>query len=86
MKCNKFYDAEYVFNHEGTPKCSCGGIVKPDVVLYEEGLDDDIVRNAIIAIQIFAKNIFIILQVRILLCAIGNLSSWTKFGCPLKSL
>ena len=51
MKCHQFYDAEYVFNSEGTPKCSCGAIVKPDVVLYEEGLDDIVLRNSIIAIQ-----------------------------------
>lgn len=51
MNCHKFYDAEDVFESEGIPKCSCGGIIKPDVVLYEEGLDDDIVRNAIEAIQ-----------------------------------
>ena len=51
MDCDKFYDAEYVFNFEGIPKCSCGGLVKPDVVLYEEGLNDDIVRNSVYAIQ-----------------------------------
>ncbi len=50
MDCNKFYDAEYVFNCDGVPKCSCGGIIKPDVVLYEEGLNDDIVDGAITAI------------------------------------
>ena len=51
MKCNKFFDAEYVFNSDGIPKCSCGGIIKPDVVLYEEGLNDDIIDNSIYAIQ-----------------------------------
>ena len=50
MKCRKFYDAEYVFNSNGIPKCECGGIIKPDVVLYEEGLDDEIVENSIRAI------------------------------------
>ena len=50
MKCHKFYDAEYVFNSDGIPKCDCGGIIKPDVVLYEEGLDNDIVSNALNAI------------------------------------
>ncbi len=50
MKCKKFYDGEFIFNNTGIPKCECGGIVKPDVVLYEEGLDDDTVRNAIYAI------------------------------------
>ena len=34
MKCGKFYDAEYVKNSEGIPRCSCGGMIKPDVVLY----------------------------------------------------
>ena len=50
MKCNKFYDAKYVFNSEGIPKCECGGTIKPDVVLYEEGLDDETVVNSINAI------------------------------------
>lgn len=51
MNCHKFYDAEFIFNENGIPKCSCGGIVKPDVVLYEEGLDDIILNNSIKAIQ-----------------------------------
>jgi NAD-dependent deacetylase len=51
MDCNKFYDAEYVFNSEDIPRCSCGGIIKPDVVLYEEGLDEDTIKNSIKAIS-----------------------------------
>ena len=51
MNCNKFYDAEYVFNSKGIPRCSCGGIIKPDVVLYEEGLDEETIENSIYAIQ-----------------------------------
>jgi NAD-dependent deacetylase len=51
MKCHKFYDAEYVFNSNDIPKCSCCGIIKPDVVLYEEGLDDDTIRSSIAAIM-----------------------------------
>ena len=39
-KCHKYYDAEYVFNSIGIPKCKCGGIIKPDVVLYEEPLNE----------------------------------------------
>ena len=50
MNCNKFFDAEYVFNSESVPKCSCGAIVKPDVVLYEEGLNDNTFDGAISAI------------------------------------
>ena len=51
MQCHKFYDANYVFESKEIPKCSCGGIIKPDVVLYEEGLDNETVDNAIFAIQ-----------------------------------
>jgi len=47
MKCNKFYDAKYIFNNKDVPRCDCGGLIKPDVVLYEEGLDDEVVRETI---------------------------------------
>jgi len=50
MNCEKFYDAAYVKNSEGIPKCSCGGVVKPDVVLYEEGLDPQTIQDAVEAI------------------------------------
>lgn len=51
MKCHKFYEAEYVFNSNGIPKCACGGIIKPDVVLYEEGLNEETLNKSIIAIN-----------------------------------
>lgn len=51
MKCNKFYNAEFVFNSKGVPKCECGGIVKPDVVLYEERLNDFVVEESIQSIK-----------------------------------
>ena len=51
MDCHKFYGPEIVFENNGVPKCECGGVIKPDVVLYEEGLDDDTVRGAINAIR-----------------------------------
>jgi len=51
MNCHKFYDAEYVFNYSGIPKCTCGGIIKPDVVLYEEGLDQNTLINSVKAIE-----------------------------------
>ena len=44
-KCNKFYDADYVFKSKGVPKCSCGGVIKPDVVLYGESLGDDFING-----------------------------------------
>ena len=50
-KCHKFYDAEYIFSSKGIPTCDCGGVIKPDVVLYEEGLDDDVVNGAVNAIS-----------------------------------
>ncbi len=51
MKCHKFYSAEYVFDSKDIPRCTCGGIIKPNVVLYEEGLDENTYNNAIISIQ-----------------------------------
>ncbi len=51
LNCHKFYDGAYVRNSDGIPRCDCGGIIKPDVVLYEEGLDDDTVSGAINAIS-----------------------------------
>ena len=47
MNCGKFYDANYVFESDEIPKCECGGIIKPDVVLYEEGLDDFTINESI---------------------------------------
>lgn len=49
--CHKFYDVDYIANSEGVPKCSCGGSIKPDVVLYEEGLDQNTLTGAIKAIS-----------------------------------
>ncbi|MGF0101048.1 NAD-dependent protein deacylase [Bariatricus sp. SGI.019] len=51
QRCHQFYDADYVKNAEGIPKCSCGGVIKPDVVLYEEGLDSSIIEKSIHAIS-----------------------------------
>lgn len=50
MKCGKFYDAEYVKSCTGVPRCECGGTIKPDVVLYEEGLDQNTIQGAVQAI------------------------------------
>ena len=50
MKCHKFYDLSAVTESTDIPKCKCGGIIKPDVVLYEEGLDDKTVSAAVHAI------------------------------------
>ena len=51
MKCHAFYDAEFIRGSAGVPKCPvCGGTVKPDVVLYEEGLDQETIEGAVRAI------------------------------------
>ncbi|WP_334159736.1 NAD-dependent protein deacylase [Muricomes intestini] len=50
MKCHKFYSAQYVKDAPGVPYCKCGGIIKPDVVLYEEGLDPETIEGAVQAI------------------------------------
>ncbi|MCD7890843.1 MAG: NAD-dependent protein deacylase [Ruminococcus sp.] len=50
MNCHKAYDAQFMLSSEGVPKCSCGGVIKPDVVLYEETLDDSTVTGAVQAI------------------------------------
>ena len=49
--CRKFHSAEFVKNAPGIPRCDCGGIVKPDVVLYEEGLDQDTIEKSVMAIR-----------------------------------
>lgn len=51
MNCGKFFSLNYIKASEGIPKCECGGVIKPDVVLYEEGLDDKTVDEAVAAIQ-----------------------------------
>ena len=51
MRCNRFYDLQYMMDGTGVPRCTCGGIIKPDVVLYEEGLDERTIRGAVTAIS-----------------------------------
>lgn len=51
QKCHRLYDAEFMLRSSGIPKCECGGTVKPDVVLYEEGLDQKTLYGAVQAIE-----------------------------------
>ena len=51
QRCGKFYGLEHILRTEGVPRCSCGGIIKPDVVLYEEGLDTATIDASIRAIR-----------------------------------
>ena len=50
-RCGKFHTAEFIRDHEGVPKCDCGGTVKPDVVLYEESLDGETLEKSVYAIE-----------------------------------
>ena len=50
VRCRKFYPAEFVRDADGVPRCDCGGIVKPDVVLYEENLDGSTIEKSVGAI------------------------------------
>ena len=47
VRCHRAYTAEDILRAEGVPRCSCGGIIKPDVVLYEESLDETVLRRAL---------------------------------------
>jgi NAD-dependent deacetylase len=49
--CGKFYGLEAILSSEGIPRCSCGGIIKPNVVLYEESLDGDTIARAVRALE-----------------------------------
>lgn len=51
VRCHKSYSAEFVKNSRGVPLCDCGGVIKPDVVLYEESLDQDVMYRAARAIS-----------------------------------
>lgn len=51
VRCGKFHSAEFIRDEEGVPKCSCGGTVKPDVVLYEEGLNQDTIEKSVRVIR-----------------------------------
>ena len=51
VRCGKFHSAEFIKEEQGVPRCACGGIVKPDVVLYEEGLNQDTIEQSVYAIS-----------------------------------
>ena len=51
MRCKRFYGLDYIMKTKGVPRCDCGGIIKPDVVLYEEGLEEQTIRQSVSAIS-----------------------------------
>ncbi len=51
MHCGRFYTFDEIMRMDGVPRCSCGGIIKPDVVLYEESLDGDTIEQAVLEIE-----------------------------------
>ena len=70
VRCHKSYSAEFVKNSRGVPLCDCGGVVKPDVVLYEESLDQDVMYRAARAID----------QADLLIVAGTSLTVWPAAG------
>lgn len=70
MKCKKFYELEEILKQEVVPVCSCGGIIKPDVVLYEESLND----------QVISKSVQIIREADILMIGGTSLSVYPAAG------
>lgn len=69
-RCGKFYALDYILHTEGVPRCTCGGIVKPDVVLYEEGLDQRTLNDAVRAIS----------QAEVLIIGGTSLNVWPAAG------
>ena len=70
VRCHRSYSAEFVKNSKGVPRCDCGGVVKPDVVLYEESLDQDVMYRAAQAIS----------QADMLIVAGTSLTVWPAAG------
>ncbi len=70
VRCHKSYSAEFVKNAKGVPLCDCGGVVKPDVVLYEESLDEGVMYRAVKAIS----------EADVLIVAGTSLTVWPAAG------
>ncbi len=70
QQCGAFYSVEAVAESRGVPRCACGGIIKPDVVLYEEGLDEDVLAAAVSAIR----------RAEVLIIGGTSLSVWPAAG------
>lgn len=70
QQCGAFYGVEAVAESRGVPRCACGGIIKPDVVLYEEGLDEDVLAAAVSAIR----------RAQVLIIGGTSLSVWPAAG------
>lgn len=80
-KCRKFFSAEYIKESTGIPRCDqCGSIIKPDVVLYEEGLDQEVLYNAIEAIS--HADVLIILGTSLVVYPAAGLIRYFR-GCHL---
>ena len=81
MECGKFYDARYVKAADGVPRCECGGLIKPDVVLYEEGLDQNVIRGAVEAIA--SADTLIIGGTSLVVYPAAALISYVRRGVPI---
>jgi len=81
MRCGKTYDLAEVLAQEGTPRCSCGGVIKPDVVLYGESLDGDVITGALDAIS--ACDLLIVGGTSLVVHPAAGFITYAKAGTPL---
>ena len=81
-RCGKFFDLDYIINSGGVPKCSCGGAIKPDVVLYGEGLDTDILMSSINALR--NADLFIVIGTSLVVYPAAGLVDY--FGGNIKAV
>lgn len=64
MRCGKFYEVKAIQESDGIPRCVCGGIIKPDVVLYEEGLDQRTMEGAAVPLPMLIFSSWVELRSR----------------------
>ena len=81
MRCGKQYDLADVLSQEGTPRCDCGGTIKPDVVLYGESLDEDVITGALDAIS--ACDLLIVGGTSLVVHPAAGFITYAKAGTPL---
>ena len=81
MRCGKPYSLADVLAQEGTPRCSCGGVIKPDVVLYGESLDGDVITGALDAIG--ACDLLIVGGTSLVVHPAAGFITYAKAGTPL---
>ena len=80
-RCGKFYDLDFILRTTGVPRCECGGVVKPDVVLYEEPLDENVMAQAIRYIR--QADVLLIGGTSLVVYPAAGLVGYLRAGVPL---